>query len=86
MRDFFINAFELLISVFVVLLILGVLAAAIAVGTGMGAQFGLPADPLMAVGILIGGGLYIVLIAGMMYLGLGIYQNTKKTAEALSNR
>jgi len=32
--------------------------------------------------VLIFGGLYVVLMGGMMYLFLGIYDNTKRTAEA----
>ncbi|PWE26757.1 hypothetical protein [Pararhodobacter marinus] len=84
MRDFFINMLEKLINVLVVILLLGVLVAA-------GAMFMLPPQSgvpsaLVAVGVLIGGLLYVTLIAGFMYLGLGIYQNTKRTADLLAQR
>lgn len=42
-----------------------------------------PASPLVGLGILIGGALYVVLVGGFLYMGVGIYQNTKRTAEAV---
>jgi hypothetical protein len=83
MRDFFINSLEFLVSVIVVLLSLAVLgiAAAAAFGGGMGADG--PSGPLAAIGVLIGGGIYVLFVGGFMYLGLGIYQNTKRSADAL---
>ena len=33
--------------------------------------------------VLIGGGIYVIFIGGLMYMGLGIYQNTKRTAAAV---
>ena len=83
MRDFFINSFEMLVGVIVVLLSLGVLVsaamAAFGGGMGMGGQSGL----LMGLAILIGGAIYVIFIGGLMYMGLGIYQNTKRTAAAV---
>lgn len=38
---------------------------------------------LPAIGILIGGSIYAILMGGMMYLFLGVYHNTKRTAEAI---
>jgi len=38
---------------------------------------------LAALLVLIGGLLYIVFVAGFLYLGAGIYSNTKRTAEAV---
>ena len=35
------------------------------------------------IGVLIGGAIYVILTAGMLYLFLGIYQNTKRTADAV---
>ena len=75
MRDFFIQSFEKLVSVIVVLMMIGsVLGAFIA-----GAQEGFLAFVL----VLIMGAIYTVLLGGGLYLGLGIYQNTKRSAELL---
>lgn len=77
MRDFFINAFEKLVGVIVILMIIGIVVAAIAAGTQR--DVGLAG----AIGILIGGGIYVIVMGGLMYLGLGIYNNTRRSAEAL---
>lgn len=83
MRDFFINSFEKLVNVVVVLLAIGVVvfAAMAAFSGGMGP--GGASGPLAGLGILIGGGIYVVFIGGLLYMGLGIYQNTKRTADAV---
>ena len=84
MRDFFINSLEILVGVVVVLLALGVLVAAGAVafgGGGMGP--GGISGPLGGLAILIGGALYVIFVGGFLYMGIGIYQNTKRSAEAL---
>ena len=81
-RDFFINALEKVIGVLVVLVAIGIVFGAGAALTGNAGQTDLP-GPLMALLILIGGGLYMIMIFGFLYLGLGIYHNTKKTAEKL---
>lgn len=86
MRDFFINSLEVLVSVIVVLLGLGVLAAAAAAafgGGGMGPGGMGGGGPLAGLAILIGGGLYVIIVGGFLYMGIGIYQNTKRSAEAL---
>ncbi|MCB1359803.1 MAG: hypothetical protein H6899_07425 [Rhodobacter sp.] len=80
MRDFFINLLEKVIHVIVVIAMIGVVVAAIA--AILNPQPGMP-GALVALGILIGGALYVVMMAGFMYLGLGIYQNTRRTAEAM---
>jgi hypothetical protein len=51
-------------------------------GGEMGSQMG-GGGPLMGLFVLIAGAVYLVLVGGFMYLGLGIYQNTKRTAEAV---
>lgn len=76
MRDFFINSFEKLVGVLVALMAIGVLIAAI--GMMMNPQGGF----LVGLMTLIGGAVYVLFMGGAMYLGLGIYQNTKRTAEA----
>lgn len=87
MRDFFINGFEILVGIIIVLLGIGVLVAAGAAAFGGGGTMvqGMPMQggPLMGLAILVGGFLYLIFIGGLMYLGLGIYQNTKKTAAAM---
>ena len=88
MRDFFINSFEILVGVIVVLLSLGVIIfaglAAFGSGTpGMGPGMAMANGPLAGLAILVGGAIYVIFIGGLMYLGLGIYQNTKRTAAAV---
>ena len=86
MRDFFINSFEILVGVIVVLLgigVLGVAGVAAFGGGGMGPNGQGIHGPLAGLAILVGGGIYIVFLGGIMYLGLGIYQNTKRTAVAM---
>lgn len=87
MRDFFINSLEKVVSVLVVIAAIGIVVAAagMAIGAGdigpsVGSRVG------AAIAILIGGGLYLIVIAGFAYLGIGIYQNTKRTAEALERQ
>ncbi len=91
MRDFFINSLEILVGVIVVLLSLAILGAsaaaafggAMGMGGGMGMGAGGMSGPLAGVGILIGGALYVIFVGGFLYMGIGIYQNTKRSAEAL---
>ena len=42
--------------------------------------------PLAGLLILVIGAIYILFVGGFMYLGLGIYHNTKRTAEALEKQ
>lgn len=81
MRDFFVNTLEKLIGVIVVLLGLVVLGGAAA--AAFGGVNGGPANPLIGFAILFGGAIYVVLIGGFLYMGVGIYQNTKRTANAV---
>jgi len=88
MRDFFIKSLEVVINVIVVIAAIGIIVAAgiaFVSGDAAAAQYGVGgfAAGLM---ILIGGGLYLTIMAGFMYLGIGIYQNTKRTAELLEQR
>ena len=85
MRDFFINSLEKLVAVFVVLLAIGVVMGALAalMGAGhMNGQAGMP-GPVAALLILLLGGIYVIFVGGFLYMGIGIYQNTKRSAEAL---
>ena len=76
MRDFFISSLEKLITVVVALMCI-----AVVVGAG-GMMVSTEGGLLPAIGVLIFGGLYVILLGGMMYLFLGIHDNTKRTAEA----
>ena len=81
MRDFFVNSLEKLITVIVVLLLLGVVAAAASAAFG---DFNGRGPSLLAgISILIAGGLYTILVGGFLYMGVGIYHNTKRTADAV---
>ena len=84
MRDFFIGAFEVLVSILVVLMCLGVLIGAGAVAFG-GREMGNTgmSGPVAGLLILIGGGIYVIVVGGLMFMGLGIYQNTKRTADLM---
>ena len=81
MRDFFIRWFERLVGVVIILISIGVVigAGAAMVGQGPNGEGGI----LAALLILVVGAIYVVFLGGIMYLGLGIYQNTKRMAEAL---
>ncbi|MEM9317830.1 MAG: hypothetical protein AAGA70_02350 [Pseudomonadota bacterium] len=75
MREFFINALETLITVIVALGAVGLLIATVSALIQQGF--------LVALGILIGGSLYLIVLAGFIYLALGIHANTKRSAELL---
>jgi len=85
MRDFFINSLEKLVGVVVVILGIIVVIAAFSamLGGGMGGQHMGGGGPLAGLLILVIGAIYVLFVGGFMYLGLGIYQNTKRSAEAL---
>jgi hypothetical protein len=75
MRDFFIQWFERLVSVIVVLMGVVIVLVALVVLSQQGV--------LAFLGVLLIGAIYLVLVGGGMFLGLGIYQNTKRTADLL---
>ncbi|WP_373355091.1 hypothetical protein [Pseudoroseicyclus sp. CXY001] len=85
MRDFFIRSFEMLVNVIVVLMVVFWVIAVIGTLIGPAGAMGVPKG-VAFVGALVGGGIYVVLMAGLLYMGLGIYQNTKRTADALEAR
>lgn len=79
MRGFFIQSLEKIVNFMAVLSIIGVVLAALGVmffGTPQGGGF------LAGLAVLVVGALYVVLIFGGIYLALGIYENTRRTAEA----
>ena len=77
MRDFFILWLERIVNAVV---ILG--AAAILIG-GVVAMFSPQGGILQGLLVWLGGAIYLTVMAGMIYLGLGIYNNTRRTAEAV---
>ncbi|MEK0162253.1 hypothetical protein VWZ88_07635 [Phaeobacter sp. JH20_36] len=78
MGNFFISAFEKLVGVFMVLLLIAVAGGAVLAALQPGGG-----GILAALGVLVVGGLYVVLIGGSLYLAVGIYNNTKRTADAI---
>jgi hypothetical protein len=83
MRDFFISWFERLVGVIIILAAAAVLIGSIATMAGVTGQ---PGGFLAGLALLVFGMIYVIFLGGALYLGLGIYQNTKRTAEALENR
>lgn len=86
MRDLFINAFEWVIHVAVFLgaagitvLTFGIAMQGIELGGGLPALQGI--GPALAV--FFGGMLALIVVAGAIYVPLGIYANTRRTADAL---
>lgn len=77
MRDFFIIWMERIINVVVIL-------GAIAVFLGGLAVMRSPQGGVLP-GVMtwIVGAIYLIMMGGMVYLGLGIYNNTRRTAEAV---
>lgn len=78
MREIFINSLEKIVNVLVVLGAIGVVIAALAMMFGGAPNGGF----LAGLGVLVFGTLYLVMIFGGIYLALGIYDNTRRTAIA----
>ena len=62
-----------------IVVIIVALAALMGADCGMGMMGGGMSAAFI---MLVGGGLYIGFVAGVMYLGLGIYHDTRRTADA----
>ena len=77
MRDFFILWMERIVNLAVMI------GAAVIVIAAIGATFNVQGGILAGIAVLVGGTLYLILMAGLIYLGLGIYANTRRTAEAV---
>jgi hypothetical protein len=89
MRDFFIRGFEAVLSIILIIAAIGIVIAAGAAAFG-GSQLGGAASgmqgPVAGLAILIVGFVGLLIYGGLLYLGLGIYHNTRRTAEALEAR
>ncbi len=86
MRDFFIQSLEKLIGVIIVLMSIGVLIGFLGITFGGGTgPYGQPGGILAGLIFLVGGAIYVILMGGFMYLGVGIYQNTLRTAKAVED-
>lgn len=82
MRDFFITWAERLLLVFVVIAGLGVLAATITTTARPAPAGGVLAGLL----VLVAGEIYVVLMAGLMFVAFGIYRNGQETNRLLRER
>ena len=78
MRDFFINSAERLLVGFAALALLAVAVA------GIGAMLQPFGSFWQGLAILLGGGLYVVVMAGLMFVAFGIYRNTQETNRLLA--
>lgn len=85
MRNFFIRAFDVLIAVIAILMIIGTLVLTYFAFTGGTIIQGLPFEggPISGLMMLVGGLLFTIIQVGFLYIGTGIYMNTKRTAEAV---
>lgn len=87
MRDFFIRGFEAILSVLIIIAAIGIVIAAGVAAFGNAQVEGVPASgPLAGLMILVGGFVALIVYGGILYLGLGIYHNTRRTAELLEAR
>ncbi len=77
MRDFFIRSFEMIVSAIVILA-----GVTVFVG-GLVMMFNERGGFVQGLGVWVVGGIYVLFLGGAMYLGLGIYQNTKRAADAI---
>ena len=90
MRDFFIRGFEAILTVVLILAaVLIVVAAGVAAFGNPTAIEVLPAGasgPVAGAIILVVGFIVLLVNGGLLFLGLGIYHNTRRAAEALEMR
>jgi hypothetical protein len=89
MRDFFIRGFEAVVSVLLIVAAISIVITAGAVAFGGGSVGGMPSGmggPIAGLAILVSGFVALLVYGGFLFLGLGIYHNTRRTAEALEAR
>lgn len=86
MRDFFIKGLEWIIALLVIAAGVAIFAAAVGALMGplpLGEGYPVIEGPTAAAAILIGGLLSLLVVGGALFLFLGIYENTRRTADAL---
>lgn len=89
MRDFFIRGFEAILSIILIVMAIAIVISAGVAAFGNAQIEGAPAGlqgPLAGLVILVGGFVALLVYGGLLYLGLGIYHNTRRTAELLEAR
>ena len=77
MRDLFIRSMEWIVNIFITL---GAIAVVV---SGLVVMFSDQGGFLRGLAVLFGGAIYLIVVGGIIYLGLGIYNNTRRTAEAV---
>lgn len=82
MREFFITWAERLLLVFVLIAAIGVLVAGVTAMARPAPAGGLLAGLL----VLVAGEIYVVLMAGLMFVAFGIYRNGQETNRLLRER
>ena len=91
MRDFFIRGLEIFVNIVMVILILCLLGVSVALAVNAvpvesaiaGSPLARVNGPIAGLAVLIAGGISLIVFGGSIYLGLGIYRNTRRAAEAL---
>lgn len=79
MREFFIDWAEKLIAVFIVIGGLGIVVSSVmAMFSGQRGGF------FSGLMLLVGGSIYLIIMAGVMYIAFGIYRNTQETNRLLA--
>ena len=89
MRDFFIRGFEAILSIILIIAAVGIVIAAGVAAFGNASIDGAPAGmqgPIAGLVILLAGFVGLIVYGGLLYLGLGIYHNTRRTADLLEAR
>lgn len=79
MRDFFIDTTEKLIAAFIVLA-----AIVLIIGSLLTMFSGVPGSFVRGIAILVGGGIYLLVTGGIVYVAFGIYRNTQETNRLLA--
>ena len=77
MRDFFIFWMERIINAVMII------GAAAVLGGGIAVMFQPEGGVIAGLLTWVAGSIYLILMGGMIYLGIGIHNNTRRTAEAV---
>jgi len=78
MRHAIIRSFDVLVWLMAILMALGGLVmGGMALGQG---------QAVAGLGIMVGGILYAIIFAGLLFMVVGIYENTKRTADILERQ